>query len=144
MAFGSMNEGDDAPMADINVTPLVDVMLVLLIVFMITMPVMTHSVPLQLPTASEKQQQENQPQPKDPLRISINADGQYHLAEGEALPFKDLEARLLQIGKENPDTVIAIAADKNVPFERVEDALSAVRDAGLSKVGFVTQEADKP
>ncbi|MDO4694545.1 MAG: biopolymer transporter ExbD, partial [Eikenella sp.] len=120
MAFGSMNEGDDAPMADINVTPLVDVMLVLLIVFMITMPVMTHSVPLQLPTASEKQQQENQPQPKNPLRISINADGQYHLAEGEAISFKDLEARLLQIGKENPDAVIAIAADKNVPFERVE------------------------
>lgn len=54
MAFGSMNSGDDAPMSDINVTPLVDVMLVLLIVFMITMPVLTHSIPLELPTASEK------------------------------------------------------------------------------------------
>ncbi|MBP8024991.1 MAG: biopolymer transporter ExbD, partial [Neisseria sp.] len=49
MAFGSMNSGEDAPMSDINVTPLVDVMLVLLIVFMITMPVLTHSIPLQLP-----------------------------------------------------------------------------------------------
>jgi len=53
MAFGSMNSGDDAPMSDINVTPLVDVMLVLLIVFMITMPVLTHSIPLELPSASE-------------------------------------------------------------------------------------------
>lgn len=54
MAFGSMNSGDDAPMSEINVTPLVDVMLVLLIVFMITMPVLTHSIPLELPTASEQ------------------------------------------------------------------------------------------
>ena len=67
MAFGSMNGGDDSPMADINVTPLVDVMLVLLIVFMITMPVMTHSIPLELPTASAKQVAENAAQPKDPL-----------------------------------------------------------------------------
>ena len=61
MAFGSMNSGDDAPMAEINVTPLVDVMLVLLIVFMITMPVLTHSIPLQLPVAAA---QENQPPPQ--------------------------------------------------------------------------------
>ena len=85
MAFGSMNGGDDSPMADINVTPLVDVMLVLLIVFMITMPVMTHSIPLELPTASSKQVAENAAQPKDPLRISISADGSYHLAEGEPI-----------------------------------------------------------
>ncbi|MDO5059363.1 MAG: biopolymer transporter ExbD, partial [Neisseria sp.] len=52
MAFGSMGGDDDAPMSDINVTPLVDVMLVLLIVFMITMPVLTHSIPIELPTAS--------------------------------------------------------------------------------------------
>ena len=70
MAFGSMNSGDDAPMSDINVTPLVDVMLVLLIVFMITMPVLTHSIPLELPTASEKAAKEDK-QPKDPLRLSL-------------------------------------------------------------------------
>ena len=77
MAFGSMNSGEDAPMSDINVTPLVDVMLVLLIVFMITMPVLTHSIPLQLPTASEHAKQ--QEQPKDPLRLSIDANGAYYL-----------------------------------------------------------------
>lgn len=140
MAFGSMNSGDDSPMADINVTPLVDVMLVLLIVFMITMPVMTHSIPLELPTASSKQVEENAPQPKDPLRISISADGSYHLAEGEKITLQMLETQLLQEGKENPNRVIAIAADKNAQFDYVEKALSAVRDAGLSKVGFVTEE----
>jgi len=63
MAFGSMNSGDDAPMSDINVTPLVDVMLVLLIVFMITMPVLTHSIPLELPSPSAKTAQEEGKQP---------------------------------------------------------------------------------
>jgi len=113
MAFGSMNSGDDSPMADINVTPLVDVMLVLLIVFMITMPVMTHSIPLELPTASAKQVAENAAQPKDPLRISISADGSYHLAEGEPITLQALESQLQQLAKTNPDQVIAIAADKN-------------------------------
>lgn len=141
MAFGSMGNDNDAPMADINVTPLVDVMLVLLIVFMITMPVMTHSVPLALPTASENRPQDT-PEPQDPVRISINQDG-YHLGDGQALTFAQLEAHLKQIGTENPDTVIAIAADKDMAWEKVEDALSAVRDAGLNKVGFVT-EVPKP
>ena len=71
MAFGSMNSGDDAPMSDINVTPLVDVMLVLLIVFMITMPVLTHSIPLELPTASEKAAKQKEKQPKDPLLLFL-------------------------------------------------------------------------
>ncbi|WP_153712272.1 ExbD/TolR family protein [Eikenella corrodens] len=143
MAFGSMNSGDDSPMADINVTPLVDVMLVLLIVFMITMPVMTHSIPLELPTASAKQVAENAAQPKDPLRISISADGSYHLAEGESITLQALESQLQQLAKTNPDQVIAIAADKNAQFDYVEKALSAVRDAGLSKVGFVTEEKER-
>ena len=141
MAFGSMNGGDDSPMADINVTPLVDVMLVLLIVFMITMPVMTHSIPLELPTASAKQVAENAAQPKDPLPIS--ADGSYHLAEGEPITLQALESQLQQLAKTNPDQVIAIAADKNAQFDYVEKALSAVRDAGLSKVGFVTEEKER-
>ena len=143
MAFGSINGGDDSPMADINVTPLVDVMLVLLIVFMITMPVMTHSIHLELPTASAKQVAENAAQPKDPLRLSIAADGSYHLAEGEKISLQDLESRLQELAKTNPDQVIAIAADKNAQFDHVEKALSAVRDAGLSKVGFVTEEKDR-
>ncbi|WP_148671696.1 ExbD/TolR family protein, partial [Neisseria meningitidis] len=83
MAFGSMNSGDDSPMSDINVTPLVDVMLVLLIVFMITMPVLTHSIPLELPTASEQTNKQDK-QPKDPLRLTIDANGGYYVGGGSA------------------------------------------------------------
>ena len=140
MAFGSMNSGEDAPMSDINVTPLVDVMLVLLIVFMITMPVLTHSIPLQLPTASERAKQ--QEQPKDPLRLSIDADGAYYWGADSAdkQSLDELGARLRAAQAQNPDTILAIAADKKVPYDFVAKALIAAREAGVGKVGFVTEE----
>lgn len=139
MAFGSMNSGEDAPMSDINVTPLVDVMLVLLIVFMITMPVLTHSIPLQLPTASEHAKQ--QEQPKDPLRLSIDANGAYYLGtDTQGLRLDELGAQLQAAQAQNRDTILAIAADKEVPYDFVAKALIAAREAGVSKVGFITEE----
>ena len=139
MAFGSMNSGDESPMADINVTPLVDVMLVLLIVFMITMPVLTHSIPLQLPTASESVKQETQP--KEPLRLTISADGAYLLgAESTTeLTLAEVSERLKQAKADNEDTILAIAADKSVEYDFVAQALHSARDAGISKVGFITE-----
>ena len=140
MAFGSMNSGDDAPMSDINVTPLVDVMLVLLIVFMITMPVLTHSIPLELPTASEKASKEDK-QPKDPLRLNIDANGAYYVG-GDSDVKLDIEAvtaRLKEAKDKNEDTIVAIAADKAVEYDYVNKALGAARDAGISKIGFVTE-----
>ncbi|MFC3873256.1 ExbD/TolR family protein [Neisseria musculi] len=139
MAFGSMNSGDDTPMADINVTPLVDVMLVLLIVFMITMPVLTHSIPLQLPTASENIKQETQP--KEPLRLSIDADGAYVLgAESTTkLGLEEITEQLKQAKAENADLIVAIAADKRVEYDSVAQALHSAREAGISKIGFITE-----
>ena len=119
MAFGSMNSGDDAPMSDINVTPLVDVMLVLLIVFMITMPVLTHSIPLELPTASEKAAKEDKQQPKDPLRLSIDASGAY-VVGGDSDTKVDLAtvtAKLKEAKAKNEDVIVAIAADKAVEYD---------------------------
>ena len=139
MAFGSMNSGEDAPMADISVTPLVDVMLVLLIVFMITMPVLTHSIPLQLPTASEKAKPQNEP--KEPLRLTIDADGSYYLG-ADSTQKQSLEAlgnELKQAQEANEETIVAIAADKEVPYDFVAQALNAAREAGVSKVGFITE-----
>lgn len=139
MAFGSMNSGEDAPMADINVTPLVDVMLVLLIVFMITMPVLTHSIPLQLPTASEDIPETVQP--KDPLRLTISADGAYMIG-AESTTERSLEeitAELKQAKAENEELIVAIAADKTVEYDFVAQALQAAREAGVSKIGFVTE-----
>lgn len=140
MAFGSMNSGDDAPMADINVTPLVDVMLVLLIVFMITMPVLTHSIPLELPTASEQGAKQDS-QPKEPLRITIAADGAYYIGAESAnkVDLAGVSERLKAAKAENENTIVAIAADKSVQYDFVNKALGAAREAGISKIGFVTE-----
>lgn len=140
MAFGSMNSGDDAPMSEINVTPLVDVMLVLLIVFMITMPVLTHSIPLELPTASEKAAKEEK-QPKEPLRLTIDANGAYYVG-GDSATKVDIDtvtSRLKEAKSGNENTIVAIAADKAVEYEYVNKALEAAREAGISKIGFVTE-----
>ncbi|MDO4696313.1 MAG: biopolymer transporter ExbD [Neisseria sp.] len=137
MAFGSMGPGDDdAPMSDINVTPLVDVMLVLLIVFMITMPVLTHSIPIQLPTASAEAVPKDEP--KEPLRLTIDGNGKYFFGEQE-ITTDALTAALKQAKEDNPDIVFAIDADKEVAYDSVVQALNAAKDAGVSKVGFVTE-----
>ncbi|CCG18960.1 biopolymer transport protein ExbD [Taylorella asinigenitalis 14/45] len=141
MAFGSMGSGDgddSSPLADINVTPLVDVMLVLLIVFMITMPVLTHSIPLQLPVVSSN----SDVQPKEPLRLSIDKDGNFALGSELLNSEDDLESKLVAARTENSDVVLAIAADKSVPYEFVAKALSKAKNSGIAKVGFVTQQED--
>lgn len=140
MAFGSMNSSDDSPMSDINVTPLVDVMLVLLIVFMITMPVLTHSIPLELPTASEQANKQDK-QPKDPLRLTIDANGDYYVGGDSAskVEIGEVESRLKAAKEQNENVIVAIAADKAVEYDYVNKALEAARQAGITKIGFVTE-----
>ena len=140
MAFGSMNSGDDAPMSDINVTPLVDVMLVLLIVFMITMPVLTHSIPLELPTASEKAAKEDK-QPKDPLRLSIDASGAY-IVGGDSDTKVDLAtvtAKLKEAKAKNEDVIVAIAADKAVEYGLCQPSPASGARSRYQQNRFVTE-----
>lgn len=131
MAFSSGNSA--GPMADINVTPLVDVMLVLLIIFIITVPVMKDSVNVDLPRAS------NEPELIKPetVNLSITADGQYHWNK-EPISDEELHARLrAEGGKENqPD--LHIRGDKDVRYERVAQAMAAAQSAGVRKIGFIT------
>ncbi|MDG6881906.1 Biopolymer transport protein exbD [Phocoenobacter uteri] len=136
MAFGSMND-DDKEMSDINVTPLVDVMLVLLIVFMITMPVLTQSIPLELPTASIEKQDE----PKAMMRIAINSEGTF--IDKNVQSDDELKTAFEAQFSKNKDTVIAISADKEVPYEKVVKVLELAQNAGLKKVGFVTEQVAK-
>ncbi|WP_239349536.1 ExbD/TolR family protein [Snodgrassella communis] len=138
MAFGHFSDDEVYESADINVTPLVDVMLVLLIVFMITMPVLTHSIPLSLPTAANANAAQ-QSKPTSPLRLSIGADGQYKLGD-RTFSLAQLQNELLLKAQADPDVVLAIAADKHVAYDYVAQVLAAARDAGLVKVGFVTQD----
>lgn len=127
-------------MADINVTPLVDVMLVLLIVFMITMPVLTHSIPLELPTTSQKADQ----QPKQdikPTAIIVDETGAYAIGADSTqhLNLNELKQQLIQLHTKDPDTIIAITADKKVPYDHVAQLLDTAREVGFSKVGFITK-----
>ncbi len=136
MAFGNFNQDDDnQPMAEINTTPLVDVMLVLLVVFMVTMPLITHSIPLNLPQSSNKT---NTPEQKEPMRISIDDKGTFYMGADE-LTGEALAALFKTAAKNNQNTVVAIAADKKVEYKYVAEVLSLAQAAGLSKVGFVTE-----
>ena len=132
MAFGTQDEADEV-MNEINMTPLVDVMLVLLIIFIITVPVMKHAVSVDLPSAV------NQPEQVKPqtLRLSVLADGSYHL-NGDTVDDAGLERRLQAEGAKDPQPDLHISGDKAVRYERVAQALSAAQRAGVRKIGFVT------
>ncbi|MFZ5757493.1 MAG: ExbD/TolR family protein [Pseudomonadota bacterium] len=133
MSFGSLDNDDEDVMSEINMTPLVDVMLVLLIIFMITMPVLTHAVKMDLPQAK------SQPEDAKPVQISlgIGADGRYTWNE-DAVDMAALETRLRAAAFQQPQPELHIRADKAVVYDKVAQALSAAQRAGLVKVGFVT------
>lgn len=135
MSFGNFNQDENQPMAEINTTPLVDVMLVLLIVFMVTMPIITHSIPLNLPESNTKVEQ---PENKEPVRISINEQGQFFSGTEQLAP-EALATLFNSVAKKDKTTVIALAADKKVEHKYVIQALSLAQEAGLSKIGFVTE-----
>lgn len=132
MAFGSMDHDDDV-MNEINMTPLVDVMLVLLIVFIITVPVIHHSFKLELPEESNVEQQLK----PDTIQIAVQADGQY-LWNEEAVSDNTLAERLETAAFQQPQPEIHISGDKNVRYERVIHLMSLAQKASLTKIGFVT------
>ncbi len=137
MAMGSFNTtGAQAPMAEINTTPLVDVMLVLLIIFIITAPLLTHSVNVDLPRASSAPV-EHKPAT---LQVSIDADGKVSLA-GEAVSPTELESRFRDAVGRDAQVEMHLMADRATRYEAVAETMSAARRAGLSKIGFVTQPA---
>jgi biopolymer transport protein ExbD len=137
MAFGTQdlnsNEGDDV-MNEINMTPLVDVMLVLLIIFIITIPVMKHAVNIDLPRAT------NQAQDVKPLtiRLSVDETGQYFWNE---IPTSDeaVSAQLKSAAAQTPQPELHIRGDKAVRYERVAQAMAAAQQAGVKKIGFITE-----
>ena len=133
MAFGTQDDADEV-MNEINMTPLVDVMLVLLIIFIITVPVMKHAVNVDLPRATN-QVQEVKPQS---IRLSVDAQGSYYWNETKvddaSLPV------LLQLeAAKNPQPDLHIRGDKDVRYERVAQAMAAAQQAGVKKIGFITE-----
>ena len=135
MAFGSMNSsGQQAPMAEINVVPLVDVMLVLLIIFIITVPVLTHSVKVDLPRASN---QPNQVQNK-PITISVNQQGQVYWND-TLIDEKNLAQQLGQIALQQPQPEVHIRGDRKVEYEYVMQVMAEAQRQGVQKLGFITE-----
>ena len=135
MAFGRLERSTGpAPMSDITMTPLIDVMLVLLVIFMITAPLMTSSLKLELPKTDGAQ-------PNDaPQFVSVALDPQGKLYFGEeALDAAAFEARVIDAARKNPKTEVQLRADKNVPYGRVAELIAMVQKAGLSRIGFVTE-----
>lgn len=137
MAFGTLDEqDDDAVMNEINMTPLVDVMLVLLIVFIITAPVMHHAFQLNLPQESS-QQQDIKP---DTIQVAVHADGSYQLDE-EKVSVEELAARLAVAAQLDPQPELHISADKDARYEFVVHVMGIAQQASLTKIGFVTNPA---
>ncbi len=135
MAFGTQDDADEV-MNEINMTPLVDVMLVLLIIFIITVPVMKHAVPVDLPRASN----EREVVKPETIRLSVTADGKYFWNES-GISDEELEPRLQAEARKNPQPDLHIRGDKDVRYERVAQAMSAAQRAGVRKIGFVTDPA---
>jgi biopolymer transport protein ExbD len=136
MAFGSLGQGDDQPMAEINTTPLVDVMLVLLIIFMVTAPLFTHAVKIDLPHA----QSQLNPEKPDTITLAIDAQGGLHWnsehAEESSLPDRFSQAAAL-----DPQPELHLRADRDTRYEVIARVMSLAQTAGLRKIGFVTDPA---
>jgi biopolymer transport protein ExbD len=133
MQTGFDKEDLQAPLSEINMIPLVDIMLVLLVIFLITAPILTSSIQLNLPKDSGISAQE-----KNPITLSITKNGEYFLEERSFL-IKDLEEHLKKIAKENIDSQINIRADTDTQFGNVSHILSISQKLGLKNVGFITE-----
>ena len=130
----STSGGGKAPVGEINVTPLVDVMLVLLIIFIITVPVMKHAVNIDLPRAT------NTPQDAKPqtLRLAVDEQGSYYLDEAK-VEDAALPGLLRAAAQRNPQPELHIRGDRAVRYERVAQAMAAAQQAGIKKIGFITE-----
>ena len=133
MAFSS-NSGGSGLMADINVTPLVDVMLVLLIIFMITAPLMSHKIKVELPKANPNQTAADKMVPID---LAIRADGSMYWNDN-AVSNAELKARLAVEAMKTPQPELQIRADKSIEYRTIWDVMSAAKGAGMVHVGFIT------
>ncbi|MBW3549275.1 MAG: protein TolR [Proteobacteria bacterium] len=125
--------------AEINVVPYIDVMLVLLIIFMVTAPLLNLGVDIELPQSDAKSMQEK----KDPVVVSVDPAGNYFLTveagSNEALEMDALEARIRAIVNQNPQVPVFVAGDGTVDYQRVMDAMVLLQRAGVERVGLMSQ-----
>ena len=134
MAFASFDSRRaGAPISDINMVPLIDVMLVLLVIFIVTAPLLTHAVKLELPRASAQVNQAK----ADKIDFAIDANGTL-LWNGEPVTRDEANSRFVAAGQQQPQPEVHLRADQAVPYRHVARTLADASRAGLSKVGFVS------
>jgi biopolymer transport protein ExbD/biopolymer transport protein TolR len=135
MPFGRLERrGAPVPMSEINMTPLIDVMLVLLVIFMVAAPLMASSLQLELPEAPATQPQQAPPA----LKVSITADGALYL-DDRPIELDALAAELKTTAARHQDAELQLRADKAVPYGRVAELIGRVQAAGLHRIGFVAE-----
>jgi TolR protein len=131
---GESGEESYQPMAEINVTPMVDVMLVLLVIFMVTAPLLMVGVPLDLPKTRAPAITEH----KDPIILSLNRGGEIFIGD-DKVAADDLEARLAALSAEDPKRIVFVRGDKTITYAQLMDMLSQVNRAGFLKVSLVAE-----
>jgi biopolymer transport protein ExbD len=136
MAMGSLSDGDDELNPEMNTTPLVDVMLVLLIIFMITIPVMNHAVKIDLPHATNKP---NDVKPES-INLSVDTDSKIYW-NAEEISIDVLKARIAEAAAKDPQPEIHLRGARTVQYEKVAQVMAAVQSGGLKKIGFVLDPA---
>lgn len=135
MGLGTLGaNGGGRPMSEINIIPLVDVMLVLLVVFIVTAPLLTHAVKLDLPQASSRPNAGK----TERIEIAVQSDGRIHW-NGEPVDLPTLAQRAAALGAAAPETEIHLKGDERVPYGEMARTLSALARGGLTRIGFVTQ-----
>jgi biopolymer transport protein ExbD len=139
MAFGGLDRtGPDAPMAEINMIPLIDVMLVLLVIFIITAPLLTHSVKIDLPRASSA------PSVTRPDHVSLAIDGSGRLYwNGERIEKPLLLQRIAAAAKQQPQPELHLRADRTTQYQALAEVMAAASRAGLARIGFVSDPREQ-
>jgi len=150
MAFGVGNPGSDEEqvLSDINVTPLVDVMLVLLIIFMITAPLLTRGVKVELPHANAKPLSQKDMEQHQPLVLSVDKSGRLYMNVGQH-PDKPVSpgrvvAMAMIVLKRSPKTPVLVRGDSGASYGEVVRGMTLLQSAGATKIGLITKNPDKP
>ena len=133
---GDLGEDRYQPLAEINVTPMVDVMLVLLIIFMVTAPLLTVGVPLDLPKTSAAQVT----QPQEPVVLSLDREGDTFIGNERVDP-GDLKDRLARLAADDRDRIVYVRGDRTILYAQLMDALGLVNSAGFTKVSLLAEGA---
>ncbi len=139
MSFGGFEQGPGQPMADINTTPLVDVMLVLLVIFIITAPLFTQSVPIDLPKVSASEMEEK----PELLHVALDAAGQLYL-DDTPITLDAMEARFQSAAQARPIPELRLRADRDTRYEAITRIMALAQGVGLMRIAFVTDPSPQP